>query len=89
MPPENHRDLFPRSSLQETLWKSIEAVYEEDGRSGGDGGRSLVQFLTDYINHPTPTKEFRTLMDFMDYRFNDGGMMSVRPLIIVSVLPTT
>lgn len=75
MPPINHKGLHHRTTLQDTMWKSIEALFEEDERSGGNGGRGLVEFLTNYINHPTPMKEFKSFTDFMDYRFNDGGMM--------------
>lgn len=75
MPPQNYKELSPKTSLQQAVWNSIEAVLEHDRVTGGDGGRGLVQFLTDYINHPTPTKEFKSFKDFMDHRFNDGGMM--------------
>ncbi|KAG8412706.1 hypothetical protein J3459_013776 [Metarhizium acridum] len=75
MPPENHRELSPKTPLQDTIWKSIEAVLAHDMMTGGNGGRNLIQFLTDYITHPTPTKDFSTFQDFMDHRFNDGGVM--------------
>ncbi|KOC13352.1 hypothetical protein AFLA70_89g003291 [Aspergillus flavus AF70] len=75
MPPINNKDLHPKTPLQEAVWKSIEAVYEEDERAGGNGGTGLIEFLTNYIKHPTPAKEMKTFTDFMDYRFNDGGMM--------------
>ncbi|KAE8419877.1 isoprenoid synthase domain-containing protein [Aspergillus pseudocaelatus] len=75
MPPINNEDLHPKTPLQETVWKSIAAVYEEDERVGGNGGTGLIEFLTNYIKHPTPVKDFKTFTDFMDYRFNDGGMM--------------
>ncbi|KAB8209620.1 isoprenoid synthase domain-containing protein [Aspergillus parasiticus] len=71
----DHVDLHPKTPLQETIWKSIEAVCEEDERVGGNGGTGLIEFLTNYIKHPTPVKEMKTFTDFMDYRFNDGGMM--------------
>lgn len=80
MPPINNKDLHPKTPLQEAVWKSIEAVYEEDERAGGNGGTGLIEFLTNYIKHPTPAKEMKTFTDFMDYRFNDGGMMYVTPL---------
>ena len=75
MPPINNGKLSPKTSLQMTVWRSIDEVYKQDETNGGNGGRELVRFLTGYIDHPTPVKEFKTFADFMDYRFNDGGMM--------------
>ncbi|KAE8307935.1 isoprenoid synthase domain-containing protein [Aspergillus transmontanensis] len=72
---EHHEHDHVLPPLQETVWESIAAVYEEDERVGGNGGAGLIEFLTNYIKHPTPIKDFKTFADFMDYRFNDGGMI--------------
>ncbi|KAJ6060293.1 terpenoid synthase [Penicillium canescens] len=75
MPPENHRDLAPKTPLQQTIWNSIEEVLKRDRMDDATGGRELIEFLTSYISHPTPSKEFTTLADFMEHRRNDGGMI--------------
>ncbi|PKY02424.1 terpenoid synthase [Aspergillus campestris IBT 28561] len=75
MPPENHKDLTPKTPLQQAIWDAIEQVLERDRKDNATGGQELIDFLTSYISHPTPTKEFQTFGDFMEHRRNDAGMI--------------
>ncbi|KAH9484643.1 Terpene cyclase aneC [Psilocybe cubensis] len=64
---ERERNLTP---LQAMITQVIQGYYDEDLK-GGDGGKDVVKYLIDFINHPPPAKTYNTLREYVDYRIVD------------------
>ncbi|KAH9484641.1 Terpene cyclase aneC [Psilocybe cubensis] len=62
--------------LQEMISTIIRGFEEEDSECG-NGGKDVIKWLIEFINHPPPTKEFETLREFLDYRIDDAAAQFV------------
>ncbi|PPQ78861.1 hypothetical protein CVT25_002429 [Psilocybe cyanescens] len=64
-----------RFKLQAALINDIMQDFHNEDLKEGNGRRDIIERLVDFCNHPSPTKDFTALREYLDYRIQDTAVL--------------